>query len=104
MLRLHSNPIYLAREWQKALGNGDCTSSVTLARKLGVSRARVTQVLRLLNLAPEALIAIVLLGDLLLLSIVTERRLRPIVNLSPEEQRRRVGAILDMNFLFYCQV
>ncbi len=50
-----------------------------LARKLGVSRARGTQVLRLLNLAPEVLRVIAALGDPL--PIVTERRLRPIVHL-----------------------
>jgi hypothetical protein len=92
--RTYRNTIYLAQEWHKALENGDCSSPADLARKLGVSRARVTQVLRLLRLAPEVLKRIAALGDLLPSPIVTERRLRPIVNLPAAEQRQRVEAIL----------
>jgi hypothetical protein len=92
--RLYRNPIYLAREWQKALENGDYSSPADLACKLGISRARVTQVLRLIRLAPEVLQAVATLGDPLPWPVVTERRLRSIVNLPPEEQRRRIEAIL----------
>lgn len=42
------------------LGAGECASRADLARKLGVSRARVTQVLGLLELKPEVVEA---LGD-----------------------------------------
>ena len=90
----YRNPIYLAREWQKALEDGDCPSKAALARELGVSRARVTQVLRLLRLDPEVLDAISALGDPLPSPIVTERRLRPIVDLPPEEQRQRIVALI----------
>ena len=61
-----------------------------------VSRARVSQVLRPLSLAPEVMETIATLGDPLPSPIVTERRLRSIVNLPPEEQRRRVEAILGV--------
>jgi len=93
--RLYRNPIAFAQEWQRALGNGDCSSPAELARKLGVSRARVTQVLRLLRLAPEVLEVLVSLGDPLSDPIVTERKLRPILNLPAEEQRWRVDVILS---------
>ncbi len=96
--RIYRNPVYLAQEWQKALSNGDCSCPADLARKLGVSRARVTQVLRLLKLSPEVLKAIAGLGDPLPSPIVTARRLRPIVNLPEEEQKRRVGIIYSSNF------
>jgi hypothetical protein len=92
--RTYPNPIVLAREWQKALRNGDCTSPAELARNLGISRARVTQVLRLLSLAPEIIDTIATLGDPLPSPIVTERGLRPIVNLPADEQRRRLRSIL----------
>lgn len=71
---------------------GDCSSPADLARKLGVSRARVAQVMQVLRLDPEVLKAIVTLGDPLPTPLLTERRLRPLV--PPEEQRRRVEAIL----------
>ena len=92
--RLYRNPIILAQRWQKAIENGDCSSPADLARNLGVSRPRVTQVLRLLSLTPEVLKVIAILGDPLPSAIVTERRLRPIVNLPSEEQRLRVETIL----------
>lgn len=93
-LRLYRNPIAVAQEWQRRLTNGDCSSPAELARKLGVSRARVTQVLRVLRLAPEVLDALADLGDPLSAPIVTERRLRPIVRLPAEEQRRKINAIV----------
>ncbi len=92
--RLYRNPIALAQEWQKALRNGECSSLTDLARKLDISPARVTQVLRLLSLPQEVLKTIAALGDPLPFLIVTERRLRPILNLPLEEQRCRVEAIL----------
>ncbi|MGQ9628669.1 MAG: hypothetical protein ACUVV0_17415 [Anaerolineae bacterium] len=92
--RFYRNPVYLAQEWQEALLNGDGSCPADLARKLGVSRARVTQMLRLLNLAPEVLKAIAALGDPLPSPIVTERRLRPIVNLPAEEQKRKAKTLL----------
>ncbi|MGQ9837695.1 MAG: hypothetical protein ACUVRV_06935 [Cyanobacteriota bacterium] len=96
--RFYRNPIFLAQEWQKALSNGDCSCPADLACKMGVSRARVTQVLRLLNLTPEVLKAIAALGDPLPSPIITERRLRPIINLPAEEQRRRVETIIALSF------
>jgi len=84
--RRYRNPIILAQEWQKVSEMGDCRSLADLARKLGVSRARVTQVLRLLRLTPEVLQKIVALGDPLPSPVVTERVLRSIVNLPREQQ------------------
>ena len=43
----------LAREWQEALDAGQVSSKAALAAKLGVSRARVTQVFQLLKLVPR---------------------------------------------------
>jgi len=87
--RQYRNPLYLAQEWRKALSNGDCSSQASLARSLGLSRARVTQGLRLLRLAPDVLkAALAALGDPLPSRILTERMLRPIVNLSPRAQKR----------------
>jgi hypothetical protein len=62
---------------------------------LGVSRARVTQVLHLLDLAPETTEAIVTLGDPLPGPIVSERTLRPLLDLPPELQKRALQAVLQ---------
>jgi len=79
--RTYRKPIFLAREWKKALETGKYPSQAALARELGVSRVRVTQVFRLLRLAPEMLDRIADLGDPLTSPIVTERKFRPIVYL-----------------------
>ena len=66
-----------------------------LARKLGFSRARVTQVLRLLSLTPEVQQQLMTLGDPLSSPLITERKLRPVVYLSPEEQQCWVSIVLQ---------
>ena len=83
----YRNPIALAQEWQRALDDGECTSRAALARKLGVTRARVTQVLGLLDLAPDVVHAIAALGDPLPRPIVSERMLRPLLTLTAREQK-----------------
>ncbi len=62
-------------------------SRADLARRLGVSRARVTQVLSVLDLAPEAL---ELLEPQFGPAMVTERSLRGLKRLPPERQRERL--------------
>jgi len=91
---LYRNPIVIAQEWQRMLGTQECASRANLARMLGVSRARVTQVLGLLALAPEVVQALAALGDPLAKPIVTERRLRTILKLPIAEQKLAVGAIV----------
>ncbi|MCL4466968.1 MAG: hypothetical protein M1401_04230 [Chloroflexi bacterium] len=91
--RQYRNPIVLAQEWQRVLDNGECASRADLARKLGFSRARVTQVLGLLDLAPEVVEALAALGDPTSTPIVTERSLRRLLKLSAEEQGRALVGI-----------
>ncbi len=75
------------------LGAGECTSRADLARKLGVTRARVTQVLGLLELTPEVVEALAALGDPLPKRIVTKRALRSLLNLPAREQKHVLQAI-----------
>jgi len=58
-----------------------------LARKLGISRVRVTQILSLLKLNPFIVQELKKFGDLLESRIITERMLRPYVNKSTQEQK-----------------
>jgi hypothetical protein len=89
----YRNPIALAQEWQGMLEKGDCVSRADLARKLGVTRARVTQVLGLLDPTPHVLEAVIGLGDALSDPIIRERSLRPLLKLPTEEQGRALVAI-----------
>ncbi len=68
------------------LENGTCATQADLAKKLGMSRARVTQTLNLLKLAPEILDTLLNLPDNQV-HLFSERRLRPITQISsPKKQ------------------
>jgi hypothetical protein len=84
--RAYRNPVALAREWRCALSRGTLASRAALARELGVTRARVTQVLSLLDLAPEVARAVEDLGDPLASPVITERMLRPLLKLPADGQ------------------
>jgi hypothetical protein len=90
----YRNPIFIAQEWHDAILMGKYTSQADLAIKNGFSRARVTQILRLLRLSPDVQCAINALGDPLPFPVVTERMLRPIVGAKPEIQKEIVKRIL----------
>ena len=94
--RQYLNPIYLAREWRKALDNGEYASPAVMARHLKVSRARVTQILNLLQLSPEVLEIISLLGGSLSSPTVTERRLRPLLAVTVDKQKSQVEYLLSI--------
>jgi len=65
-------------------------SKAELARRLGVTRARVTQVLKVLDLDPAVLAFVERNPD----PRITERALRSIVHRSPQEQLTHVDQLL----------
>ncbi len=77
--------MYLAKEYKKMIDNGQAKNQAELASQLGISRARVTQILRLLKLDPLTLQELEKLGDPLESKIITKRMLRPYVNKSSKE-------------------
>jgi hypothetical protein len=95
--RLYRNPIILAQEWQQTLATGEHGTQADFARRQGISRARVTQILHLLKLPRDTLNAIASLGDPLPSRIITERTLRSIMHCSEEEQLQEIGRILSKN-------
>jgi hypothetical protein len=72
----YRNPVYLARQWQNDLAVGKYVSRADLSRKIGVSRARVTQILNLLKLPADIIDKAYAMGDPLPKRVVTERNLR----------------------------
>ena len=88
--RKYRNPIFLAREWRRVLDEGKFSSLAELSRDLKVSRARVTQILNLLKLAPNVVEMISSLGDPLRSPIISERRLRPLLALNADQQKAQV--------------
>ncbi|MFH1148782.1 MAG: hypothetical protein V1736_13915 [Pseudomonadota bacterium] len=95
-IRTYRNPIFLAREWAEAMEGGNFRSQRAFARAIGLSHARVSQVMGLLRLCPNALEALDALGDPLYSRKVTERKLRPIVKLQEEKQGLRLKEILQL--------
>jgi hypothetical protein len=93
--RQYRNPIYLAKEWQRALNSGQFASLSDLARYYKISRARVTQIMNLLDLVPEVVDRIAALGNPLVAPVVTERNLRSLLGLSIEEQKARITCMLS---------
>jgi hypothetical protein len=89
----YRNPIALAQGWQALLASGACANRAALARTLGVTRARVTQILGLLELAPQVIAGLAALGDPLPRPIVTERGLRSLVRLPVKEQAHALQRI-----------
>lgn len=94
LIRTYRNPIFLAREWAEAIRAGGFPTRRAFAKAIGVSHARVAQMLGLLKLGPEALRRIEALGDPLSSPMVTERKLRPIVVLPRERQEGALGRML----------
>lgn len=93
-IRTYRNPIFVAGEWADAMQGGDFPSRRAFAKAVGVSHARVSQVLGLLRLDPRVLKNIKELGDPLSSRIVTERKLRTIVNLPGSKQMTKLNRML----------
>jgi ParB-like chromosome segregation protein Spo0J len=83
--RTYRNPILLALEWKRMLDSGEYSSQTDLSRKLGVSRARINQYLRLLKLPPEIRESVIQMGELSSPREVTERRLRGLLSSTQRE-------------------
>ena len=73
---------------------GDFRSQRAFARAIGLSHARVSQVLGLLRLCSNTREALDALGDPLYSRKVTERKLRPIVTLPEEKQELMLREML----------
>jgi len=75
-----------AERYQNTLrGNNRVNTQAALARKLGISKARLTQIMNLLKLAPEIKSYIKKLDDQELLHFFNEKRLRPIASIQDEK-------------------
>jgi hypothetical protein len=67
------------------LNPGRVNTQATLARKLGMSKARLTQIMNLMKLAPEVRGYLKSLDDPLHLHYFNEKRLRPPANLKDKQ-------------------
>jgi hypothetical protein len=75
-----------AQEWRRLLDSKKVGTKAVIARREGISRARVTQVMGLLRLAPEIQEHVLSLPDTVRRSAITERALRPLTQLKGRQQ------------------
>ena len=75
-------------------------SQAALACKLGLSKARLTQIMNLLKLAPEIRSYIKKLDDLELLNYFNEKRLRPIASIEDKQTQLEKFEDLKINIGF----
>lgn len=78
-----------AIEWQNLLESGKIGNQADIARGEGITRARVTQVMRLLCLAPEIQEQILSMPDVALRPLISERMLRLIATIADRRYQLR---------------
>ena len=71
-----------AQEWRRQLDAGDVPNQAEIARREGITRARVTQIMALTRLAPAIQDHVLSLPAMSYRSVFTERALRPIAQLA----------------------
>ncbi len=76
-----------ALEWQTLLESGQLPNQAEIARREGITRARVTQVMGMLRLAPEIQQHILSMPDMARRPAISERALRPIVQIENPQQQ-----------------
>lgn len=79
--------------------SGQAKNESDLARKIGVSRVRVCQYVRLLSLDASVIKALEQLGDPLTERVITERMLRNYIRQSPEIQRTLIHQLRNVSLL-----
>ena len=80
---IYQNPIYLAKEYRRMIDSGKVKNQAELAKIKGISRARVTQILNLLNLDKSIINKLEQIGDPMDRKVISERELRKIITSIP---------------------
>ena len=84
-----------AKEWQALIESGEVQNQAEIARREGITRARVTQVIAMLRLAPEIQQHILAMAKTVRQPAISERVLRPIAQIeNPERQLARFRGVL----------
>jgi len=79
----------MAMEWQRQLDASEVATQAEIARQEGITRARVTQIMALLRLPPEIRERVLSLPETTHRLPITERALRPMVQLKDSEAQLR---------------
>jgi len=86
-----------ALEWKTLLDSGEVSNQAAIAQREGITRARVTQVIGLLRLAPEIQQHILSMPNMARRPAITERALRPIAQLEDvRDQTARFQELVEL--------
>ena len=94
--RSHTHPLILAHAMKIQLDSGEVNSKAEIARKLGWSRARVTQIMNLLML-PEEVQVLLLKNAEDGYTAISERSLRRLLKAEAPEEREHVLSSLGLS-------
>ncbi len=88
--------LQMAIEWQRQLDAGEVDTQAEIARRESITRARVTQVMAMLRLAPEIQEHILCMSDTVRRPAISERALRPIAQIEDwDEQKLRFQDLIS---------
>ncbi len=88
--------LQMAMEWHRQLDAGEVDTQAAIARREGITRARVTQIMAMLRLAPEIQQHILSMPNTVRRLAISERALRPISQLVvSRDQMRRFRKLLE---------
>ncbi len=85
-----------ALKWQELLESGEASNQAAIARREGITRARVTQVLGLLRLTSDIQEHILSMPGTVGRPAVTERALRPIAQLDGRRQLAAYKSLMSI--------
>ena len=88
------HPIQTALEWRQMLSADTTLTMAAIARNMGLSRARVTQIMNLLDLPKPIISFIAGLQKPTHIRIISERKLRAMLELTSKPAQLRAFALL----------
>jgi hypothetical protein len=95
-VKTYECPIHEAKRYERLLSDPFVNSQADVARELGITRARVSQIMGLLKLPEEIQRVLLGLEDQQAIRFFSERRLRPLLMMpDPDKQVREFNRMLE---------
>jgi ParB-like chromosome segregation protein Spo0J len=96
--KVYKSPLLEARRYENLLKYPFIKTQSDIAREMGISRARVSQIMALLKLAPEIQRELLALQEQRAIRFFSERRLRPLLNI--KEPLKQIQEFNKMKGIF----
>lgn len=101
--KVYECPLLEARHYESLFKDPLIQTQSDIAREMGITRARVSQIMALLKLAPEIQRELLTLQDQKAIRFFSERRLRPLLNIKePSKQIQKFNKMKEQIQHKYC--